>query len=911
MGFSLSKIDLNGTVLGMSHASKTALLIDGNALIHRAWHALPPLTAPDGKIVNAVYGFASVLMNIVAQERPTYLVVCWDTPEPTYRHEANPAYKAQRVEQPDAFYEQFPWVHEIVDVFGGTNVELPGYEADDLLATFATTLAKQGVEVTLLTSDRDVWQMIGPKIRVMAFKKGVTDTAIYDEKTLLEATGLRPDQIADYKALRGDPSDNLKGVPGIGEKTATDLLHAYDHFEGVFVAAHDASSKLTASVRQKLLNGEADGRATLPLVRLILDAPVAEKMTDLERREVDQDALRALFTRFGFKTLLARALGKTNSTSKKMKVETPAEPIKRTKVSAIPKSVTAEHVMSPSAKDIEAFCATVQQEGFLIVRPQDVAQASLFAEAPGIALGSSALSLLVSSSMLAGSIGKNIGALFADEAILKTGHGLKASMHWAARRGLVLRGVGFDTEVAAALLAAGENRYELAPLASVHLGMTMTDGDDRPLAEVDAIRALASFFADELSMQQLAPVWERFERPLIPVLAEMESNGILIDRPYFKELAERFRGEKARLEQEMEKLAGEPFNAGSPQQLGRILFDVLKIPSKGIKRGKTGISTAASELEKLEGAHPIIEKIGEYREVAKLLSTYVEALPGLTDEEGRVHTTYNQLGAATGRMSSTNPNLQNIPIRTELGREIRRGFVASKGHVLLSCDYSQIELRVIAALAKDAKMLEAFNQGVDIHTATAAAIWHVGLDEVTKDQRRAAKAVNFGIIYGQGPVGLSKVTGVPFEEAKQFIAEYFHVYAGVREYLDQTKVLARANGYVETLFGRRRPIPDINSPLPQFRAGAERMAINMPVQGTAADLMKLAMIEVAKQLPKISSKAKMLLQVHDELVFEVPQDEVADIAPKIVEIMQSVEKIGVPIVVDAKEGKNWDEMRSV
>ena len=330
-----------------------------------------------------------------------------------------------------------------------------------------------------------------------------------------------------------------------------------------------------------------------------------------------------------------------------------------------------------------------------------------------------------------------------------------------------------------------------------------------------------------------------------------------------------------------------------------------------MKRGKR-ISTAATELEKLEGAHPIVEKIGEYREVAKLLSTYVEALPNLADANGRVHTTFHQTIAATGRLSSTDPNLQNIPIRTELGRKIRRGFVAQDGYLLLSCDYSQIELRVIAALAKDEKMLDAFRRNVDIHTATAAAIWHVPLDEVTKDQRRAAKAINFGIIYGQGPQGLSKASGISFEEAKQFIEEYFHVYSGIREYLDQTKALAHAQGYVETLFGRRRYLPDINSPLPQLRAAAERMAINMPVQGTATgDIIKLALIALVRELPRLSSTAKMLLQVHDEIVFEVPEDEVRTIVPHIIEIMENVEKIGVPIVVEAKAGKNWGEMSAL
>lgn len=896
--------------------SGTALLIDANALIHRAWHALPPLTAPDGRVVNAVYGFASVLMNIVARERPTYLVVCWDTPEPTYRHEANPEYKAGRAEQPDEFYAQFPWVHDVVDVFGGTNVELPGYEADDLLATFATEFAKTGVEVTLLTSDKDVWQLIAPRVKVMAFKKGVTDTVIYDEKTLKEVTGLTPDQIPDYKALRGDPSDNLKGVPGVGEKTGTDLLLAYKTLDGVFKAAHDPKSKLAPGVRQKLLDGEKSGRDTLPLVQLILDAPVKEKLEDLVRREVDQEELKRVFSSFGFKTLLARAIGKTQD-------EVASKPIVNTVVDGKTKKAPrttikppkvesdATHILKPTAEDIERFVAAVQGEGTMIARPAAVAQTSLFAEAPGLALGSKELSILVPSSMLQGAKAKQLIALLEDAKIRKDGHGLKALCHWATDRGWTVDGIGTDIEITSALVAAGESRYTLESLAAGQLGLVFSDGEDRLLQEIDAIRILVKKYAEELESQQLTGIWERVERPLITVLERMEVNGIMIDLPYFKKLTDRFRSEKARLEAEMEKLAGEPFNPGSPQQLGRILFDVLKIPIKGIKRGKTGISTAASELEKLEGAHPIIEKITEYREVAKLLSTYVEAMPVLADTEGRVHTTYNQIGAATGRMSSTNPNVQNIPIRTELGREIRRGFIASKGYALVSCDYSQIELRVIAALAKDEKMLDAFRKNVDIHTATAAAIWHVGLDEVTKDQRRAAKAINFGIIYGQGPVGLSKTAGVSFDEAKRFIAEYFRVYSGVREYLDNTKVLARAQGYVETLFGRRRPTPDINSPMPQFRAAAERMAINMPVQGTAADLMKLAMIEVDAKLPQISSKSRLLLQVHDELVLEVPDAEVEKVANAIQDIMQNVEKIGVPIVVDAKVGENWEEMKGV
>jgi DNA polymerase-1 len=565
-----------------------------------------------------------------------------------------------------------------------------------------------------------------------------------------------------------------------------------------------------------------------------------------------------------------------------------------------------------SSEDSSDFFQTVRKEKTLIVRPVESSQSSLFADTPALVLGSDEMSFVVSSSRLKEKkFASELSLILSDKDIQKVGHGLKGVWHWARSHGFELDGLRFDTEIAAYIASGAEGDYDLPSLAEERLNIVIPDSDEKALIEIDAIRRLKPILENELKEKNLGTFNNRFETPLIGVLANMEAQGILIDRTYFKSLTDDFRKEKARLEKEMEKSAGEPFNPASPQQLARVLFDVLKISSKGIKRGKTGISTAAAELEKLEGLHPMIAMVGEYREVAKLLSTYVEALPALTDKDGRVHTTYNQALTATGRLSSSNPNLQNIPIRTELGRKIRKGFIAKKGFRLLSCDYSQIELRVVAALAHDKKMIEAFVRGLDIHTATAAAIWDIPLEKVTKDQRRSAKAINFGIIYGQGPVGLSKSAGISFDEAKRFIDEYFHVYSGVHEYLDQTKALARARGYVETLFGRRRNLPEINSPMPQFRSGAERMAINMPVQGTSADLIKLAMIEIHRVLSKISTETRMLLQVHDELVFEVPEHDVASVAEEIVDIMQSIEKIGVPIVVDAKQGKNWDEMEAV
>ncbi len=877
-----------------------ALLIDANALLHRAWHALPPLTAPGGQMVNAVYGFTLVLLKILQTEKPDYLTVCWDTAIPTFRHKIAPEYKAQREEQPQAFYDQIALTKEVVEVLGGNNVELDGYEADDLLATTGKMLAAKNADVIILTSDRDMFQVIGPRISVMSFKKGVSETVIYDEKLLAETYGLTPDQTVDFKALRGDASDNLKGVIGIGEKTATELIKKFKNLKGIFKAAHNEKSDLTPSVREKLLNGEKDAMKTYELVKLVSDAPIKTGVQDFVRHKTDNDKVKQLLLRFGFKTLLARFLGQT------------AE--KRTNKSAEEKisQIESRHIYKPTIDEVLDCLGRILKEKSVIVWPVMAAQTSLFADVPVIALGFEKTTILLSNSHLQDK--KTVTALSSvlqDEMIHKLGHGLKDFWHWAKHGGYQTKGLAFDTEIASYLLAAGEGGHDLPSLVAARLGRIIPDNENKPLHEVDAIRDLACVLSKEMAEHGLERFMTRFETPLIPVLAEMEEAGITINRPYFKKLADDFCEVKNRLEKEMVELAGEAFNPGSPQQLAHVLFEILKIRTKGIKRGKTGISTAASELEKLEGAHPIIEKISEYREVTKLLSTYVEAIPLLADGHDRVHTTYNQAVTATGRLSSSSPNLQNIPIRTELGRKIRCGFIAAKGFSLLSCDYSQIELRVVAALAHDKKMLEAFNSGIDIHTATASAIWDIPLEEVTTEQRRAAKAINFGIIYGQGPLGLAKSAGIKFEEAKRFIDEYFHAYSGIREYLENTKALAHTQGYVETLFGRRRPMADINSPRPEVRAAAERMAINMPVQGTSADLIKLAMINISKILPQVSAKTRMILQVHDELVFEVPENEVNKVVPHIVNLMQNVEKIGVPFVVDAKFGKNWDEMEKI
>ncbi len=890
-------------------ASKKALVIDANALIHRAWHALPPMTAPDGKLVNAVYGFTTILIKILAAERPDVLAVCWDTEAPTFRHEQLETYKATRVKQDQAFYDQFDDVKEVVEVLGGTNLELDGYEADDLLGTLAVKLEKDGYKVLLLTGDKDAWQLISENVNVVAFKKGVSETVVYTPESLVKITGLRPDQVVDFKAVRGDASDNIPGIKGIGEKTMTELLQKYDNLKGIFKAAKDESSDIKPGVRQKLLEGESVAMETLPIVRIVTNAPIKVKLRDLLRRKIDQDEVVELFAKFGFRSLIARLFGKATpptplSEGAAKQKHSPDKGIKGV-------SGTIKHQVIKSIEDFEKFFVETRHgASVLYIYLPEVVQESLFEDLPQVVLGSENVTVTIAKAVIDDKQAKKIlKDVIEDEKIKKVGHGLKEVWHWADALGMELKGLDFDTEIAAYLLAAGERGHDLKSVAAMKLQKVLDAGDHT--GALDAVRELEVKLREELEGQKLMQVMHRFEMPLIPILAIMEEEGILVDVGYYKKLAEELRKEKLSLEKKMHKIAGEEFNPLSPKQLGHILFEVLEIPSQGIKRGKTGISTAAAELEKLHGQHEIIEMIEDYRELAKLLSTYVEAIPELADDEGRVHTTFNQAVTATGRLSSSEPNLQNIPIRTELGRRVRKGFIAKKGYQLLACDYSQIELRIAAALSKDRAMLEAFEKGEDIHTATAAKIWDLDLKDVTKDQRRVAKAINFGLLFGQGPQGLSRVADISFNEAREFIARYFAAFSGIKEYMTVSKALAKKQGYIETLFGRKRPLPEINSPLQMVRAQAERMAINMPIQGTEADLIKLAMIEVAKELPKVSKDSKVLLQVHDELVLEVPEKDVKKVANLVLETMQNVEQIGCPIVVDAKAGKNWEEMATV
>lgn len=889
--------------ISMAAKRPTLLLLDANALLHRAWHAIPPLTSPDGTVVNAAYGVTSVVLKMMKQEEPDLFVACWDTPEATFRHEAYAEYKAQRETKEDELYAQIPIAQESLAALGVPSLELPGYEADDLLGTLAVRGVREGYHVRIVTGDRDALQLIAPHVDVLAFKKGVSETRLFTAKEVEEEYGIAPEQLVYWKALRGDTSDNIPGVRGIGEKGASALVREYKTLDGIFKAAHDETSAMKDSVRQKLLEGEAQGRQALALVGIACDAPVK---FDLKKATYtpDRDAFVALAAQYGFRSLIARFPGggvadKAGGAPTRGKVKTKKE-------GSGPLS---------SVEEALVFLEEVQNAKEVVVALSIGAQESLFGGegAESIVFGLPKKTGIVPSSLLGDAKVRKVAVgVLGSEKIGKVCHDAKRVMKELEAFDLPFAGIVHDTLIAAYLLAAGERSLDLEALTLQVTKQPLPTDAGRAAAEVQAIRAITEVQRAEMKETGADKVWERFERPLIPVLRDMERTGVLVDIPYLKKLSKELQTEKVKIEKKMETLVRHSFNPASPSQLAVILFEELGLPTKGIKRGKTGYSTAASELEKLEGTHEIISLIGEHREIAKLLSTYVDVLPTLVDADGRVHTTFNQAVAATGRLSSSDPNMQNIPIRTELGRKIRHAFIAPRGMTLLACDYSQIELRVVAAMSGDAKMLAAFRAGEDIHAATASAIWKVPLERVTSDQRRKAKAINFGILYGQGPHGLARVTGLSFAEAKDFIAAYYEAHPGVQRFLEKTKKEAVKNGYVETLFGRRRPIPDIVSNIPYLRAAAERMAINMPVQGTATgDLIKLALIALAKELPGVSSKTRMLLQVHDEVLFEVPTKDVKKVASAVKEIMETVESFGCPIEVDAKAGQNWEEMKGV
>ncbi len=897
------------------------LLFDGHALIHRAFHALPPLAlTKTGEPTGAVYGFTSMLLKVVAELKPTHWAIAFDSSAPTFRHKQFEAYKAHRPPAPDELKRQFGRVREMVEAFNLPSFEVEGYEADDILGALCRQASDQGIDTIIVTGDTDTLQLVSPHVSVLTPRPGRTfsDTIVYDEAAVQQRYGLLPEQLTDLKGLKGDPSDNIPGVTGIGEKTATKLIQQFGSIEGVY---QHIGEVVPERVQKLLKDGENEARQSKELTTIVTDMPVALDLAACRVSAYERDKVAELFRELEFSSLLPKLPEAVVEEQKPTPVEVQtSEAVEYQTVNTAESLEKVVNVLS----QLESFAIDTETTG------KDPRQAALvgisLSTAPGKAwylpVGHSAGDQLPLAHVIAA-----LKPLLEDPKVIKIAHNGKYDMTVLLKYGVRVENLGFDTMIAAYLL--GEKALGLKPLAFSKLGIEMTPiGNligsgakqismawvdiarvtEYACADADIANRLSKLLEVELKGQGLWELFTAVEMPLLPVLLRMETNGVALDTSRLRDMSWSMGEKQARLESEIYNCVGHRFNVNSTQQLAAVLYDELKLPRT--KKIKSGYSTGASVLEGLKGMHPVIELLLEYRQLTKLKSTYVDALPVLIDPDtGRVHTSFNQTGTTTGRLSSSDPNLQNIPVRTEEGRQVRRAFIAEKeSSLLLSADYSQIDLRVLAHLSQDPRLLAAFAQDEDIHATTASQVFGVSLSAVTADMRRVAKTVNFGVIYGMSEYGLEQATELSRQEAAQFIQAYFEKYSGVKDYLTSTKRDAAENGYVQTLLGRRRYIPEVNSSNAQVRMAAERMAINMPVQGTSADIIKVAMIDLQREMDRKGLEAKMILQVHDELLFDLPREEVEELRQLVLDIMPRALKLSVPLKIDVKTGRNWDEM---
>ncbi|MDO8509663.1 MAG: DNA polymerase I [bacterium] len=876
------------------------VIIDGNAIIHRAYHAIPPLTTKDGKMVNAVYGFAAMLLRVWNDLKPTHLAVSFDVAGGNFRHVKYEKYKATRVKADQELYDQIPLVHELVSVFNIPIFEMKGYEADDVIGTIVNLAKKEVDEVFIVTGDMDAVQLVDEKVRVYTMRKGINDTVIYTPDEVVKRYSFGPEKLVDYKALRGDTSDNIPGIPGIGEKTAQELIAKVGGIGEIYKNVDRLKELgIRDSVIKKIVEGKASAYMSFELATIDCNVPGLNFNTkDCLIHEYDREKILTLFQKFEFVSLMKRLPGeKTIIGESKPKV-------KRSKL-----------------KDIKVVEDLSDDGGLLeIIKKEKLFACKAIVSLPDV-FGDGVLGLIIVVAEKCYWLSKKLITknIFSNPEVVVVGHDLKQLIKILRVNKIEVENKLFDVMIGSYLLNPGSRAHDMASVLLKVLGEeTAVGAGQNNLFGIDKLAIgndlqklilVAEKLKVELDKTEDLGLMEKVEMPLIKVLAEMELNGIAVDVDMLKGLAIKGQSEIKSVSQKIYDLAGVEFNIASPLQLREVLFERLDISVEGIKKGKTGLSTSAEQLEKMRDLHPIIGLIENFRELSKLQNTYIDVLPTLINKRtGRIHTTFNQAVTATGRLSSSDPNLQNIPIRTDLGREIRRAFVAEKGNILVSADYSQIELRIVASLAEDKKMIEIFERGEDIHKATAAAIHNVPLNEVTKEMRYAAKEVNFGVLYGMGAYGLSWRAGIPVWQAKEFIEKYFSQFSGVKKYIDQTLVFTKKEGYCETLFGRRRYIPELQSHNHQLQATGERMAVNHPIQGTAADLIKMAMIEVEKKF-KNNEDAKMILQVHDELVMEVKLGEEEKVGEVLKETMENVIKLRVPILVAVHNNQSWGNIK--
>lgn len=903
----------------MSRKPKLAL-IDSNALIHRAYHALPPMSTNDGTPTQAVYGFTAMLLKMFATLKPTHVVAAFDVKGPTFRHEEFEDYKAHRKATPDDLIEQFAGAREVLAAFGIPILDKKGFEADDVIGTLVT-MVDGDVKKVIVTGDMDTLQLIDEHTSVFTLKRGVTDTILFDEQMVREKFGFGPEHVIDYKGLRGDPSDNIPGVDGIGDKTAKDLVSQFGTIENIYTHLEEVPKR----AKTRLEGQKKEALKSKRLATIRRDVPITFSLEDAELEGYDTEEVRRVFGTFEFHSLMQRLPDGGTGIQPSLLRDVPVAA-----VTELPKhyylieSKKEEEELKKILSKAEIVAFDTEND-MLGARTYPIVGMSFAVQDEGDV---KAYYVPVTAESV-----KEWKDILEDSGIKKTGHNLKYDYEVLLQSGIHLKGIIFDSMVAAYLLNPGRRQYGLDALAgeelnyhTIPLTTLIGEGKDQKRVSQVPVLDLARYAAEDAEValklynklmpqikdQGLLRVLSDIEMPLIPVLGEVENNGVAVDLNAFKKLNTKVSRKISVLEKKIIDAAGKEFNINSTQQLRVILFEKLNLPTTAIKRTQTGFSTASSELEKLRGLHPIIEYIEEYRELAKLRNTYIETLPELVDPKTkRIYASFNQTVAATGRLSSSDPNLQNIPVRTELGQEIRRAFIASEDMKLVKADYSQIELRLAAHMSQDPKMIDVFRAGEDIHTATAAWVYGVSQDTVTSSQRREAKTLNFGVLYGMGPQNFARASGISLEEARSFIGRYRDQYKQLIEYLESSAQFAREHGYVETLLGRRRPIPEIHSHAPVIRAQAERIASNFPLQGTAADILKKAMIELQKIIEQDFSQAKMLLTVHDELVCEVPGEKADNFASVMKKTMESVITLDIPLVVDVGIGVNWQDIEEV
>ncbi|MCY8349529.1 DNA polymerase I [Bacillus haynesii] len=871
---------------------KKLVLVDGNSLAYRAFFALPLLSNEKGIHTNAVYGFTTILMKMLEEEKPTHMLVAFDAGKTTFRHKTFKEYKGGRQKTPPELSEQLPFIRELLDAYQISRYELENYEADDIIGTLAKSAEKDGFEVKIFSGDKDLTQLATEGTTVAITKKGITDVEYYTPEHVREKYGLTPEQIIDMKGLMGDSSDNIPGVPGVGEKTAIKLLKQFHTVEELLSSIDEVSGK---KLKEKLEEFKEQALMSKELATITTEAPLEVTLDSLGYEGFDREAVVQLFKDLGFNSLLER-IGEEPGEKEEEQFEEINVKIKT--------DITGDLFASPASLVVEQLgdnyheapilgFSIVNEHGAFFIPEETAVQSDRFKE------------------------------WAEDESKKKWVFDAKRAAVALRWRGIELKGAEFDVLLAAYIINPGHSYDDVASVAKEHQlhivaadeavygkGAKQAVPDEKELADhlarkAKAISLLREKLLDELEKNEQLDLFEALEMPLAHILGEMESIGVQVDVDRLKKMGEELSAKLAEYEKKIHESAGETFNINSPKQLGVILFEKLGLPA--VKKTKTGYSTSADVLEKLRDKHVIIEDILHYRQIGKLQSTYVEGLLKVIKKDShKVHTRFNQALTQTGRLSSTDPNLQNIPIRLEEGRKIRQAFVPSqKGWLIFAADYSQIELRVLAHISKDKNLIEAFTNDMDVHTKTAMDVFHVSEEEVTPAMRRQAKAVNFGIVYGISDYGLSQNLGITRKEAAAFIERYFHSFQGVKKYMEETVQEAKQRGYVTTLLSRRRYIPELTSRNFNLRSFAERTAMNTPIQGSAADIIKKAMIDMADKLKEKNLQAKLLLQVHDELIFEAPEDEIKVLEKLVPEVMEHALELDVPLKVDCSSGPSW------